>query len=161
MGASQSTIGQVLMIYGICLIYFGPFISRYVDASRNKKMYIFFGCTLGSMAFLTFHVLKGIAAATLAVLLLGLSSSFVFASQSAFALMLKVTQELGQGKAIGIFCSTGRIGQMIGPLVFSVIIVATDINQGITYLGIAYLLTALLFLLLTQRDAKAEVLEDV
>ena len=160
-GASQSTIGQVLMIYGICLIYFGPLVSRYVDASKNKKLYIFLGCTLGSLAFLTFHILEGIFAAAIAILLLGFSSSFVLASQSAFALKLKVTQELGEGKAIGIFRSTSRIGQMLGPIIFSSIIVATNINQGITYLGIAYLLTALLFLFLTYKDRKTVVLEDV
>lgn len=159
-GASQSTIGQVLMIYGICLIYFGPYISRYVDASNNKKAYIFVGCFLGSMAFLIFHVLEGIVAAAAAILLLGFSSSFVLASQSAFALKLKVTQDLGEGKAIGIFRSTSRVGQMLGPIVFSAIIVATNINQGITYLGIAYLLTALLFIIFTQRDSKTVVFED-
>jgi predicted MFS family arabinose efflux permease len=159
-GASQSTIGQVLMIYGICLIYFGPYISRYVDASNNKKAYIFVGCFLGSMAFLIFHVLEGIIAAAAAILLLGFSSSFVLASQSAFALKLKVTQDLGEGKAIGIFRSTSRVGQMLGPIVFSTIIVATNINEGITFLGIAYLLTALLFILLTQRDTKTVVFED-
>lgn len=67
---------------------------------------------------------------------------------------------IGEGKAIGIFRSTGRVGQMLGPIVFSAIIVATNINQGITFLGIAYLLTALLFILFTQRDKKTLVFED-
>jgi len=44
--------------------------------------------------------------------------------------------------------------------VFSAIIVATNINQGITFLGITYLLTALLFILFTQRDTKTVMLED-
>jgi predicted MFS family arabinose efflux permease len=70
-GASQSTIGQILMIYGICLIYFGPFLSRYVDASQKKRIYVFLGCILGSFALLTFNVLEGVAAAVTAVFLLG------------------------------------------------------------------------------------------
>lgn len=159
-GASQSTIGQVLMLYGICLIYFGPFISRYVDASKNKKAYIFLGCALGSMALLTFYVLDGILAAIIAVLLLGLSSSFVLASQSAYALKLKVTQRLGEGKAIGIFRSTSRVGQMLGPIVFSLIMVATNIKTGITYLGIAYLVTSFFFLLFTIKDRKAIMVKE-
>ena len=115
---------------------------------------------MGSMAFLTFHVLEGILAAAIAILLLGFSSSFVLASQSAFALKLKVTQELGEGKAIGIFRSTSRVGQMLGPIVFSSIIVATNINQGIAYLGIAYLLTALLFLFLSYKDKKTVMSDE-
>ena len=161
LGASQSTIGQILMLYGICLIYFGPFISRYVDASHNKKLYIFFGCILGGLALLTFQVFEGLTAAILAVLLLGLSSSLVLASQSAFALNLDVTHELGEGKAIAIFRSTSRIGQMLGPIVFSSVIVATNTQTGITWLGIAYLITAVLFLIITQSDKKNMVLENV
>lgn len=161
LGASQSTIGQILMLYGICLIYFGPFISRYVDASRNKEFFIFIGCTLGGLALLTFKVLDGMAAAVLAVLLLGFSSSLVLASQSAYALKLHVTQELGEGKAIAIFRSTSRVGQMLGPIVFSSVILATNTQTGITWLGTAYLAMAVLFILVTQTDKKTVVLEDV
>ncbi len=154
LGASQSTIGRILMIYGICLIYIGPVISRYVDASNKKRLYIFLGCLLGSMAFLTFNVIDGLIAAAIAVLLLGLSSSFVLASQSAYTLRLKVTEELGAGKSIGIFRSTSRGGQVLGPIVFSWLILATNINDGITYFGLAYLGFAVIFLLLTMRDKK-------
>lgn len=161
-GASQSTIGQILMIYGICLIYFGPFLSRYVDASQKKRIYVFLGCILGSFALLTFHILEGFAAVVTAVILLGLSSSFVLAAQSAYALELKVTQQLGEGKAIGIFRSTGRIGQMLGPIVFSSVIVAMNTDAGLIFLGVVYLFTALLFFLMTQKDHRTTVaLENV
>ena len=95
------------------------------------------------------------------MLLLGLSSSFVLAAQSAYALELKVTQQLGEGKAIGIFRSTSRIGQMLGPIVFSSVILTMNTRTGLTFLGIAYLLSALLFFLMTQKDyRKAVALEN-
>jgi len=152
LGASESTIGRILMVYGVCLIYIGPFISKYVDAAENKRAYIFLGCLLGSCAFLVFNFLGGFTAAIIAVFLLGLSNCLVLASQSAYALSLEVTREFGEGKSIGIFRATSRIGQMLGPIIFSSIILATDINQGITFLGLFYLITALLFLLLTQAN---------
>ena len=159
-GVSQSTIGQVQMIYGICLIYIGPLISKYVDASQDKKRYVFLGLVLGSCSFLIFVVLDGLASAAIAVFILGLSSSFVLASQIVYALKLKVTQELGEGKAIGLFRSTSRIGQMLGPVIFSTLFAATNLNKGITYFGVFYLLTALLFILLTQRDGSKVISED-
>jgi predicted MFS family arabinose efflux permease len=154
-GVSQATIGRVLMIYGICLIYVGPFISRYVDASNRKKAFIFLGCILGSGAFLIFRFFDGLMAASVAVLLLGLSNSLVLAAQSAFALRLRVTQELGAGKAIGIFRSTSRLGQVTGPVIFSWLIAATNLKEGATYLGLAYLLTAMLFYLLTSEKKES------
>ncbi len=159
-GVSQSTIGQVQMIYGICLIYLGPLISKYVDASQDKKRYVFLGLVLGSCSFLIFVVLDGVAAAAVAVFILGLSSSFVLASQIVYALKLKVTQELGEGKAIGLFRSTSRIGQMLGPVIFATLFAATNIEQGITYFGLCYLFTAFIFILLTQRDSAKVISED-
>jgi predicted MFS family arabinose efflux permease len=160
-GVSQATIGQVQMIYGICLIYIGPLISKYVDASRDKKRYVFLGCVLGSLAFLIFYILDGLLSAVFAIFLLGLSSSFVLSSQIVYALKLKVTQDLGEGKAIGIFRSSSRIGQMLGPVIFSSLFAATNINKGITFFGLFYLLTAIIFILLTQKDHKNLVREDV
>lgn len=151
-GATQATIGRVIMIYGISLIYIGPFISRHVDASSNKKYYIFMGCILGSMTFLTFYFCNGLVATIVGVFLLGLSSSLVIASQSAYLLKLKVTRNLGDGKAIGIFRASSRVGQALGPIIFSGLIVGTKIENGIGQIGLMYLLTALLFLLMTQRD---------
>jgi predicted MFS family arabinose efflux permease len=150
-GIAQSVIGQVLMIYGICIIYIGPYIGKYVDASKNKNIFIFIGCLLGSLAFLCFNFLNGLAATIVAGVLLGLSNSFVLGAQSAYALKLKVTQELGEGKAIGIFRSTSRIGQMFGPIVFGWAIMANNLEQSIFYLGLCYLLTALLFIIVVNK----------
>lgn len=161
MGASQSTIGRVLMLYGISLIYLGPVISRHVDASNDKRLYVFSGCVLGGMTFLSFHMFQGIWAAVLAVLLLGLSSSFVLASQSAYVLQLPVTRELGEGKAIGIFRSSSRIGQALGPMVFSAVMSRGNINDGIAFFGLMYLLTAFLFLLMNTRKPRASVLGEI
>ena len=118
------------------------------------------GLVLGSYSFLIFFALDGIVSAAVAVFLLGLSSSFVLASQIVYALKLKVTQVLGEGKAIGIFRSTSRVGQMLGPVIFSTLFAVTNINKGITFFGIFYLLTAFIFILLTQRDRSKIVIDD-
>ncbi|MGB5617279.1 MAG: MFS transporter, partial [Desulfobacterales bacterium] len=155
-GESQSTIGRVMMIYGICLIYVGPFISKYVDAAKDKRLFIFCGCLLGSAAFLVFNIIEGLLAAAVAILLLGLSSSLVLPAQSAYALKIKVTNELGCGKAIGIFRASSRIGQVAGPVIFGWLIMAANIERGMTYFGCAYFLTALLFFLLTRSSQTSE-----
>jgi MFS-type transporter involved in bile tolerance (Atg22 family) len=94
-------------------------------------------------------------------MMLGLSSTFVLASQSVYALKLKVTKKLGEGKAIGIFRSTSRVGQMLGPFTFSWLFAISDANKGIMYFGIVYLLTAILFILFTQKDYKNLVVDHV
>jgi len=149
LGVSQSIIGSVLIIYGLCMVYWGPFISRYIDSSNNKRLFVLIGCILGSGAFLSFQFFTGLVAMMVAVLLLGLSSCFVLASQTTYALTLDVTQQLGQGRAIGIFRASSRIGQMLGPILFGWLIVANDIHQSLVYFGLGYLATAILFAVTT------------
>ena len=155
LGESQSNIGRVYMIFGLCLIYIAPFISKYIDASENKKVYLIINGLLGSAAFLIFYVWGGLFATLLAILLLGLSVSFD--ASRAYALKLKVTQELGDGKAMGIFFSAEKIGQVIGPFIFGTIVIAQNITRMVAYFGIAYLLITLVFILFSKTNRKIEI----
>lgn len=151
-GTSQGTIGRELMLYGFSLIYLGPVIAKFVDRFDNKKNYVFVGCLLGSFAFLMFYFFEGLTAVTFAIFLLGLSSSFIIASQSTYLLRLKVTYAFGEGKAIGIFRAISRLGQALGPIIFSGLFLSENIRMSITNLGLIYLITALLFFLFTLKD---------
>jgi MFS family permease len=138
-GVRESTIGQVLILYGICLIYFGPSIGRMIDRSQNKRYYLLTGGVLGGLAFVTFHTDFGIASMVVSVFLLGLSSSFVLSSQSTMVLELKESRELGEGTALGIFRSISRIGQVVGPIIFGWVLLTGDLNDVINRLGYTYI----------------------
>jgi len=138
-GARESTIGQVLILYGICLIYFGPSIGRLIDRSENKKYYMLAGGLLGGLAFVTFNTDLGIASMIFCVFLLGLSSSFVLSSQSTMVLELKESRVLGEGTALGIFRSISRIGQVVGPVIFGWVLLSGDLTEVINYLGYFYI----------------------
>ncbi len=156
-GTTQSNIGRVLMVYGICLIYVAPLLSRHIDAWPSRKPFIVASGALGGVAVIIFSFLEGVWGIALSVLLLGLSSSFGFASQSAYVLRLEVSQELGRGRALSIYSSTNRLGQVLGPITFGWLMVATGINAGIGYFGVAYLVLTVLFLLVARNDGKTTV----
>jgi MFS family permease len=138
-GARESTIGQVLILYGVCLIFFGPSIGRLIDRSENKKYYMLTGGLLGGLAFATFNTDFGIASMIVSVFLLGLSSSFVLSSQSTMVLELKESRALGEGTALGIFRSISRIGQVVGPLIFGGVLLSGNLTEVINYLGYSYI----------------------
>lgn len=138
-GVRDSTIGQVLILYGICLIYFGPPIGRMIDRSISKKYFMLAGGVLGGLAFATFNTDFGIASMIISVFLLGLSSSFVLSSQSTIVLELKESRALGEGTALGIFRSISRIGQVVGPMIFGWVMLSGDLTDIINYFGYAYI----------------------
>jgi MFS family permease len=115
---------------------------------------VLIGSLLGASAFLTFSLWDGLLATTIAIFLLGLSNCLVLSAQSVFLLKLDITQELGEGKAMGIFRASSRIGQMLGPIIFAWLFLFEDVSIGITYLGLAYIVMAIIFIWLTGRDAK-------
>jgi len=143
------------MIHGIFFIHVAPFMSKYIDTSRNKKLYIVMSGVLGSLAFLTFYLLGGFSAALVAVFLLGLAGS-VNASH-AYALELKISQAMGGGKTMSILATIDRIGQVLGPMVFGWLLMTTRINQGITHLGLSFLGLTILFFLLARGFRKKSV----
>ena len=138
-GANDSTIGQVLILYGISLIYFGPPIAKLIDRSTVKKYYMLVGGLLGGLAFATFDTSYGIFSVVVSILLLGLSSSFVLSSQSIMVLALKEAKDLGEGTALGIFRSISRIGQVVGPLIFGWVLLSGELTDAINYLGYTYI----------------------
>ncbi len=152
LGVSQSDIGRVFMINGLSMIYLGPIISRYADGSPNKKIFILANGVLGSLAFIVFYLYSGLGAILTAVLILGLANSFA-ASRSAYTLRLRISQEVGQGKALGIMSAAGRIGQALGPLMFG-LIATGNMSQSIPYFGLGYLLLTLLLFLIIQSDTQ-------
>ncbi|MFW5734049.1 MAG: MFS transporter [Oceanidesulfovibrio sp.] len=145
-GATQSDIGRILMIYGVCLIYIAPFIGRLVDESARKRLYIVLSGVIGAAGMLVYYIWGGLPAAALAVLLLGLSASFGFASQNAYALNLRITRDLGESTAIGLTNAVERLGQVLGPLLFGWIIAVAGLQHGVTLTGVGYLALTILFI---------------
>ncbi len=159
-GIGESQIGQTLMLFGICLALLGPAISRLADRAQSRKTPIFIGGLLAGTAFLSFAGMDGMGATTLAVILLGLSNSFVLPSQSAYLLQLDISKKLGEGKALGLFRASSRIGQMLGPMVFAAIVSFSDIRLGLILFGVAYLATVILFQILARSEADSPILAD-
>lgn len=149
-GTTQSNIGRVLMIYGVCLIYVAPTISRFVDRSQRKRMYIFLSGIIGALGLTGYYFHGGLLTTGLAALMLGISSSLGFAAQNAFALNLKITHETGHGVAMGISNAIERVGQVLGPLTLGWIIVSFGMEKGIASAGVIYLSVSVLFLLIVR-----------
>ncbi|MGE0087804.1 MAG: MFS transporter [Desulfococcaceae bacterium] len=159
-GVSQSNIGRTFMLYSAFTIYAGPLISKYIDVSERKKMFMVAGGILGSLSFISFYFFEGIAAVLTAIFFLGLSQSFVFVAQVAYLLKMKITREAGEGKAIATFRLVNRFGQAAGPMMFGGLVAAADISAGVVYVGYTYLILTFFLLFLTRTDKKLSVPES-
>ena len=155
LGETQSNIGRIYMIYGLCLIYIAPLLSKFVDRSDNKKLFIVITGLIGGMAFTSFYFTAGLWATVITVLLLGISSSFD--ASRTYALNLKITKTLGEGVAMGIFNLAEKVGQVVGPLIFGLFFITTSVNNTMAIFGIIYIIITLLFMVTAQSDKKIKM----
>ncbi len=148
-GASQAAIGQVLLVYGVLLVTVGPRVSRIIDATGHQRLAVFVGSVLGGAAFASFQAFEGTTAAVIGMILMGLSSCLVLSAQSALLLSFSVSKALGDGKALGYFRATSRVGQILGPLVFAAMTLGSNLEMNIAYFGAFYLICSLVFYVLS------------
>lgn len=150
-GQSQSDIGRVYMLYGVCLIYGAPYLAKFLDRAGNQKFLIFLSGATGCLGFTTYYFFGGLEATALTALLLGVSGSLD--ASRAFVLKLRATHELGEGTAMSLFNSVGRTGQIIGPMLFGWMLLTFGMPDAITFFGVGYLAITVLFSLCTRSEA--------
>lgn len=146
-GTSQSNIGRILMIFGFCMIYISPLVSRYVDRSENKKAFIILAGVLSGLGLAIFYFSGGFMATALVILMIGLSSSFGIPSRTAFVLSLRITQEVGVGEAMGAYRALERLGQVLGPLVLGAAITMVGIEKGVALVGALFIVFTFFFVI--------------
>ncbi len=147
-GASQSTIGRFFMLYGVCMIFLGPWVTRRLGGRFPRAPIVLAGL-LGSAAFGIFWLWEGPATVGLGILFLGVAACFN-ATRNAYAINLPVSQRVGAGRAMGTIFFLARLGQMAGPLLFGILLAAGEVMDAILIVGFAYLILTLLFGILSR-----------
>lgn len=144
-GAAASSVGRILMIYGLCVIYLGPLMGRLADRSPHKKKWIVAGGITGSIGLLALYGNSGVLAAALAVFLLALASCMSGASQSPYMLGLPHVQTYGAAAATSVMRAADKLGQMAGPLIVGSMFGLMGMGAGLAVTGAIYLCATLAF----------------
>jgi len=146
---SQSTIGRTLMLYGVCLIYFGPLLGRYVDKLKDKGPFLMLSGLIGGGALALFYWWQGLLVAVIAVFLFGLATSIGYSAEAAYATSLPVVRKIGINRSMALLRTLQRSGQVIGPIMVGALSAVTGGNTdlGIVIIGWGYLFFILLFAL--------------
>ncbi|WP_202444869.1 MFS transporter [Schauerella aestuarii] len=144
-GAAASSVGRILMLYGLCVIYVGPIMGRIADRSASKKRWIVVGGMIGSLGLMALYLNSGMLAAAAAVLLLALASCASGASQSPYMLGLPHVQAYGAAGATSVMRAADKLGQMAGPLIVGGLFGVVGMGTGLAATGAIYLCATLAF----------------
>ncbi|MFW7342225.1 MFS transporter [Pollutimonas sp. H1-120] len=150
-GATAASVGRILMLYGFCVIYVGPYMARLADQSAFKKHWIVAGGLVGSAGLLSLYFASGILAAAFSVVLLALASCLAGGAQTAYMLSLDNVQRYGAGGATSVMRAADKFGQMLGPLMVGGLFASMGIAGGLAVTGAIYLAATLAFLVWAPR----------
>lgn len=154
LGASTADVGRVIMLYGFCVIYVGPWVGRAADGSRHWKHWITAGGLVGACGLLVLQWAPGTWGMTLAVALLAVASCLAGAAQTPYMLAREQARVYGPAGATGIMRGADKFGQMLGPLVVGGLFTAVGMATALVWTGILYLAGTLLFWLIAPKDQR-------
>ncbi len=150
-GISPSDVGRLFLLYGLCVIYLGPLLSKSVIGKYSYKLTISVSFLLIIAGLILFGFFPSPVTCTIAVLALGLSDGIGLVAQNSYFLSLDAVKRYGIGKSLGIYSIVKKVGQTSGPLIFGWLSMT---GMGIGVLGIVFAMALLLFLVVSSSSEK-------
>jgi len=149
---SKATTGRVMMIYGMTVIYLGPFLGSLTDKSKNKKIFLVLAGISGTIGLFLVKYLSGMFALSLALFFMSVAGSIANPAISLLIHAQDVTREVGMGFAVGTQRVFDKLGQMLGPLVLGVLFSFYSFQTSIQMLGGFYFFATACYVLINRRN---------
>ncbi len=148
LGDTQSTIGRVIMTYGLAMVLLGPAAAALADRCGLSRTLVALGGLLAGAGMLGVLVAENTWTILAAVLALGLAHGLSVATQLALVpdLCPRECEQLGQTTVLGVFRLFERLGSAAGPLIAGLLLAFSNYAQTTVGIGILLIVTALLFL---------------
>ncbi|MDV7340354.1 MFS transporter [Terasakiella sp. A23] len=136
--ASEATIGRVIMIYGVLVIFIMPKLSSYADKKNMHAQMVILGGLIAGCGGLIFFFVNGLWAMVATVCLIGIGQALSMPTQLAEVqhIFAKDTSKFSIASGLGIFRSVERIGSVAGPLLAGSLAIKFGIETAIALIGL-------------------------
>jgi len=154
-GLSTSDIGRGFLIYGLCIVYLGPWLGGFVERKMNAWTASLLAAFMTIMALGLFAWQGGVLMALLVILIMGVADSFGIVAQNNYFLSLPATRIVGESKALSYYSTIRRLGQVLGPFVFGALAVLGTM-RSVGLIAVSCLALLLLFALMSRSLATSD-----
>lgn len=148
---SKATTGRVMMIYGITVIYLGPFLGSLTDKARNKEIFLVLAGISGTIGLFMVKYFSGVFALSLALFFMSVAGSIANPAISVIVHAQDVTRAVGVGFAVGTQRVFDKLGQMLGPLVLGALFSFYSFQSSIQLLGVFYFIATFCYVIINRR----------
>ncbi len=164
LGHNQSSVGRLMMLYGLATISCIFLSARYADRSRKFVLVIFCGGILAGLGCVSSMFVGSIGVSAtggvvIAILGLGFGHALTLTSQNAMILQIADhhSGKMGRASVVSTYRLFERLGMVIGPLVAVALVNAFGYGGAIAAFGFILLGLILLFLItmMSASDSKS------
>jgi MFS family permease len=159
LGNSQSATGRVMMVYGLAIIVFSPFVAQLADRLGRHRWFVTVGGLAASLGMFVLYWIDGTLGVAAAILLLGVGHAIGVSPQLALVTdyCKDAVNQVGQATTTGIFRLIERLGNVLGPIVAGVLISAFGFKGAFYGIGLITLASSIVFtvVLLALQDEPA------
>ncbi|MCK4744252.1 MAG: MFS transporter [Sulfuriflexus sp.] len=124
LGTEQSSIGRIMMAYGIAMILLSPLVGKLADKTKRYTLLIIIGGVLSTLSLMILYFENSIVGVLMSMTLLGIAHAIGVPPQISLITEIskRDTSEVGVGTAIGVFRLVERIGNVSGPIISGILI---------------------------------------
>ena len=142
LGNNQSSTGRIMMAYGLAIILLSPAIAGLADRFGRRRWFVVVGGYVGVLGLAALYFLDGTLGVVLSVTCIGIAHAIGVPPQLALVgdSCREVVKQVGQATAAGIFRLVERLGNVLGPIVFGLLIAFFDFK--VAFAGVASLMFA-------------------
>jgi MFS family permease len=152
-GSNQAMAGRILMSYAVMMVVLTPFTASWATSRERMEWLIGGGLLLSGLGGLLMLAGGGVGWVFGAVILIGLGQSMSMAAQSALVgeQCKAEVARLGEGAVYGVYRLLERMGNAIGPILASVLVLSFGYRTSFVAIGGLVVLCGTGFLLATHR----------
>ncbi len=143
---SQSTIGRLFMLYGLCFITVGPPLGRLVDRMPDKSAFAALTGLLSGGSLVVAALFTSVLGAGAAVGIIGVAQCLAAPATMLCVIGLQSARRQGRAKTASVYRSLERIGQVLGPILVGVVLAALGVKTALLAMGAVVCGLAVLFL---------------
>tara|TARA_R110002110_G_scaffold12206_23_gene58272 strand:- start:68 stop:2191 length:2124 start_codon:yes stop_codon:yes gene_type:complete len=148
LGDNQSTIGRVLMAYGIVTILMTPVFAKLADRLGAHRWFVGLGTAISGLGLIGILYQQSTISVVAGVVMLGLGHAMSISPQLAMVseVCAREVAEIGQTTVLSIFRLIERMGSVVGPFIVAALIGAFGYSGAMAGTGILISSAGVLFL---------------
>lgn len=144
-GKNVSDVGRVQMLYGLIIVYAGPFLSaKILEKAKNLARPVIAYNLLFSIGLVVSGGFGGMLSSIVAVICLGLADCFGFGVQNNYFLAFPAVVSMGESRSLSYLSFLKKITEMLGPMAYAAAIML-GFERGLVVMGCAFLASACLY----------------